>query len=50
MEWFADLSASILMAAVYVGFFVVLFLVIRLLVHATRRVKDTDQHEDPVPQ
>ena len=46
MEWFADLSASILMAAVYVGFFVILFLVIRLLVHATRRLKGTGQRDD----
>ena len=50
MDWFFDVSASILVAAVYVGFFVILFLVIRLLVYATRRVKGTDQHKDPVPQ
>ena len=49
MEWFADLSASILVAAVYVGFFVVLFLVIRLLVYAIRRLKGTDQYEEKAP-
>ena len=46
MDWFFDASGSILLAAVYVCFFVLLFLVIRLLVHATRRVKGTDQRDD----
>lgn len=45
MEWFFDASGSILIAIVYVSFFVVLLLVVRLLVHATRRVKGTNQRE-----